>query len=483
MLDTPADEISNLSAWLESASAVPGFVDLPRLRTCLAQLEQLPLDVRHMSLLARADVLSHNALQRLRPGLRETALPLARDARARSAEASDLLDQLSRCHLRVLKALRHADSARAGLLALYRRFEVAVLAGATVPSGLWLCAGEMYRTLTQVPHDSLEHDAAQKAKLVFVRLLALSCLSPQHLSAGEIGEAVDWLDETMIPIVLHDTPPASADETWFWFDFDLDQAPRQFGRRAPPSRSGIVTFSLGPLASHALATAALLAPEQDDDAGAAEREASVAALLRRVADQFSNAHRRRLSRRRNNYRVSACIGLAEIRRLLSGDADTPGDAPPLSEWMVVNESAGGFAIMHVGGHIEGIVSGGVLALRAEDSETWVICLIRWSRSDNPAHVELGLQVLSNGAQSVEIAFRAASPGSERGLHQALLLPAVPALRPKFAILAPAGTYTSRRFVMVAQTGHVYVTQGRLISLDLQTAAVELFQFELDPYPM
>jgi hypothetical protein len=149
--------------------------------------------------------------------------------------------------------------------------------------------------------------------------------------------------------------------------------------------------------------------------------------------------------------------------------------------MVINESAGGFAIMHVSGFIEGIVSGGVIALRAEPEHKWTICLVRWSRSDNPEHVELGLEILSNGAQAVDIAFRSAT--GARALRHALLLPALPALRSKFAILAPAGTYTARRFVMVAQSAHVYITQGRLISLDLQTGSVELFQFELDPYPI
>ena len=151
--------------------------------------------------------------------------------------------------------------------------------------------------------------------------------------------------------------------------------------------------------------------------------------------------------------------------------------------MVINESAGGFAIMHVSGFIEGIVSGGVIALRADADESWTICLVRWSRSDNPEHVELGLQILSNGAQAVDIAFRHGASNPVRTVKHALLLPALPALRPKFAILAPAGSYTARRFVLVAQTSHVYITQGRLISLDLRTATVELFQFDLDPYPI
>jgi cyclic-di-GMP-binding protein len=52
-----------------------------------------------------------------------------------------------------------------------------------------------------------------------------------------------------------------------------------------------------------------------------------------------------------------------------------------------------------------------------------------------------------------------------------------------AMLAPAGTYASRRFVFVRETDHVYVAQARALGLDMQTASVELFQYEIDPYPI
>lgn len=479
MIDTPADPVANPLDWLDAASAAVDATELPRLRAALACLERMPTDARYTPQLARADALLHGLLQRLRPEFRASALPLAREARARSVELCDALDLLAGCHQRLLLDAGRIDSARAGLLALYRRLEIGALCGAGVPPGFWRRASALYRIIDRfAPADGPEQDAANKARLGFVRLLALICATPEHLSAAEIGELVDWLDETMIPIVLHDSPSPSADDAWFWLDLDLDQGPHQFGRRSPPARSGIVTFSLAPLASHALASAALLAPAREGDAAEPE-SGSPAHLLRRIADLFSTAHRRRLARRRNNYRVSVCTGLDEIRRAITAG----GAQPTLSEWMVVNESAGGFAMMHIGGHIEGIVSGGVVALRAGEAEPWTVCLVRWSRSDNPEHVELGLQILGYGAQAVDIAFRAGASGGARALRPALLLPALPALRQKFAILAPAGSYVSRRFVMVAQTDHVYVAQGRLISLDVQTAAIELFQFELDPYPI
>ena len=478
MLDTDADDITIQNAWSDCAPSSLDAADLPELRTKLRQLSEFPQgDVSYTRLLTALDRHVHDLLLRLRPAFRRATLPLSHEARSRSSEMSDILGLLAECYSRLVRESPTVDVARHGLLALYRRLEVCVLAGTTAPPKLWLRASEMHRALSRCADDTAEtHDG----RLIYARLLALGCVSPEHLSAQEIGDTVDWLDAAEVPTVLHEDRPREADESWFWVELKQDRGPQQFARRQPPSRPGVMVFSLAPLASHALAHATQLAPRPEEADSADGEAASLAALLRRIADQFSGSQKRKLNRRSSSYRVKVCTGLPDIRRLIDPTCSEP---PDLSEWMVINESAGGFAIMHVSGFIEGIMSGGVIALRADEDESWTICLVRWSRSDTPEHVELGLQILSNGAQAVDIAFRSAAPNGARSVRQALLLPALPALRPKFAILAPAGSYTARRFVLVAQTSHVYITQGRLISLDLQTANVELFQFELDPYPI
>lgn len=482
MLDTAADDTTILNAWPACTSSSLDANDLPDLRAKLRQLsESPPSDPSYARLLGGLDRQIHDLLLCLRPAFRRAALPLSREERSRSVEMSDVLGQLAECHLRRLRESPALDVAHDGLLAVYRRFEVCVLAGTTVPPKLWLRASEMHRALIRCAAGNAEmqhlfHDG----RLIYTRLLAMGCVSPEHLSAQEIGDTIDWLDATEIPVVLHDNRPREADESWFWVELKQDRGPQRFARRLPPSRPGVMVFSLAPLASHALADATRLAPLPEEADSSDGEAASLAALLRRIADQFAGSHKRKLNRRSNSYPVKVCIGLPDICRLID---PTCAEAPELSEWIVINESAGGFAIMHVSGFIEGIVSGGVIALRADEDESWTICLVRWSRSDNPEHVELGLQILSNGAQAVDIAFRSAALNPARTVKHALLLPALPALRPKFAILAPAGSYTARRFVLVAQTSHVYITQGRLISLDVQTATVELFQFDLDPYPI
>ena len=192
--------------------------------------------------------------------------------------------------------------------------------------------------------------------------------------------------------------------------------------------------------------------------------------------EWQHAAKRETPRHEARYRVQACAGLAAIWKVLRGSAD----ASLIHEWQVLNESPGGYSILHVATRIDGLCAGTAIALRPNPRSPWTLCIVRWIRCDQPQQIELGLQSLSTGASPVGVGFRG---GDKTKMVDALVLPAAANLRPQPAILAPAGTYTSRRFALVSDTDRLYVAQGRLLSLDMQTACVELFQFEIDPYPI
>jgi hypothetical protein len=126
-------------------------------------------------------------------------------------------------------------------------------------------------------------------------------------------------------------------------------------------------------------------------------------------------------------------------------------------------------------------AGMALALRRQVGAAWSICVVRWVRSDSPTQVELGLQTISNESTPVRVGFRGGDDPGE--MMPGLVLPPAAGIRRHQAILAPSGAYQSRRFVLVHEGERIYVAQGRLLSLDMQTASVELFQFEYDPYPL
>ena len=119
--------------------------------------------------------------------------------------------------------------------------------------------------------------------------------------------------------------------------------------------------------------------------------------------------------------------------------------------------------------------------RRSPDEPWTLCVVRWIRSETPEQIELGLQVIANTAKPVTVGFRGGS--KPRPMRPALVMPPIAALGRQQSILAPAGTYSARRFMLVSDIHRLYIAQGRLLSLDMQTPAVELFQYEIDPYPL
>ncbi|HQU88269.1 MAG TPA: hypothetical protein PLC58_06785, partial [Denitromonas sp.] len=203
----------------------------------------------------------------------------------------------------------------------------------------------------------------------------------------------------------------------------------------------------------------------------------ISKLLRCLRERWAMPPRREQLRRRCQYEVEVCVGLRSIWKLKhAGEA-----AAEILNWRVVNESPGGYAIMSIEANTGSLSAGMAMAVRRATDSAWSICVVRWVRSDSPTQVELGLQTISSAATPVRIGFRGGDGPGE--MVPALVLPPVAAVRRHQAILAPAGAYRSRRFLLVHEAERIYVAQGRLLSLDMQTSSVELFQFEYDPYPL
>ena len=123
--------------------------------------------------------------------------------------------------------------------------------------------------------------------------------------------------------------------------------------------------------------------------------------------------------------------------------------------------------------------GSTLGVRSASDDSWAICLVRWARSDNPEHVELGLEVLAPSAQAVHLAANA--PGAEA--RPALLLPALPRLERGETLLALQGSHGQGGFTLIAEEdGRVRVAQCQPLDMKLRTNSFELFAFGRNEMP-
>lgn len=439
----------------------------------------------------------HNRVLRLgtehRRDLRTQVLPLSPELLYRVRSVADSIKRVALGFERVLtdndtragtpqKRINEASSARA-LRLLGEYYLTMNQVGLEPDPEIWRVAYRLYALARNERGLEPSSSPVETALFAYKRLLAMITLAPQNMTPAELEWAAEYLTRICAQVHVQEQRPPSLDGTWYWLDPYGPAEPQSCMRREPQENRPLLFFSTAGLARRA---GELLAQQEATSDGVMELQITPAfpdvqpaVVLNYLRQHWMAPPKREQPRRKQDYQVEACVGLANLWAVLHGHDNGPQSL--ISRWTVTNESPGGYAIMQLQGRGAGLVAGVAVALRRNHQDPWNLCVVRWIRSDTIEHIEIGLQMVSRGAIPVQIGFR----GTEKpqSMVRALVLPVLPALRQHQAILAPAGTYASRRFTLVSDIERVYVAQCRLLTLDLQTSSIELFQFEIDPYPI
>jgi hypothetical protein len=322
--------------------------------------------------------------------------------------------------------------------------------------------------------EKLELSGPQDSPLAIYRgALALSFAGPHKLMQGELDVVLKFLSDNAELAVFIDTVPQDPVDGLFLVQPGRDAPGTAWSKRNTHKRTGKISadelvLNTSRLADHALGRAELEQPTGAHHASKAKLEPT--GLMQRLVRHWTASVNRQYSRLRRQTRVDICVGLHGIWRFLR--QSDPDGGVQTSEWMVNNESPGGFALMHVSGPVESVQVGEVLGVRSRDSDRVHICVVRWVLSESPEHVELGLEELSPNAKPVSIAKLASSGGYETATEPGLLLPEIPALRRAAAILALPGSLAS------ASEFHLGESDQRVRTTQLleQTLSLELYRF-------
>ena len=495
----PSDDVAHVLDWLASQIPEDAARDLAQMSGELAALRRARLEEAHFHRIL--DLFYDRALRlarALKIRLSEASPPLSKEMRAMATLLVTVQESVAAGYERVLvdvERLSHSKRRHPGSVAaralrcLGEALEVSTMMAGPPPPDMWRrahalakAAREHYEpTATVIPGLTLD------AEKIYKSLLALAAAQPEGFSPAEIGLLGEYLGHFSAAVSLLASRPPEEEGSWYWVDIGRDMGPVPPNRRIPPDHGDLLYCSfqmLGRLANEqisalegGMAAGNLRLPERAAGPG------GIAALKRMQAHWAHPPHRQH-PRRHNNYRAQLCLGLNELWQLLEHGEAPEGTEPgttQTTEWMVLNESPSGYAVMHVSGEVEGLVPGSAIALRPAPDKPWSVCVVRWMKSENPEHIELGLELVAPAARSVQLVFRNGDPAQQP--TPGLLLPAIPAVREHAAVLAPSGAYSARRFFIVSGEDKTHVMQGRLLSLDVQTGAIELFQFEPDPYPM
>jgi len=494
-------QIDAALAWLAAEPNDDPQADLVALRGHFEQVRDPALPgALFADCLIQFDARAQDICERFRARLLEAPLPLSAELRQPTEALIDALLDLAAGFQRVIENVRgrwlggaradaHGSIVRAMRLSM-EAYLFASMIGAPPPAGFWLRVYGLLAAAMRIETVKTEGGAKASAQII----MALAALQPESLTGRELVWVRDFLDGVQWDVHFAQQRP-NDERAGYWIDPQTDEPPTALVRRAPPANEGLLYFTSGALAAEVarrlewlesrVAQAEVLGLERDIDLLDAEDQALPAGLmplealtlLRRMHERWSAPPQRGLPRRQHEYTVQVCAGLRAIWEMFRrGEAGAHID-----EWMVCNESPGGYAIMSVAGVTGALSAGMVLALRSDAGKPWTLCIVRWLRSNQPDQVELGLQVVAHGGSAATIAFR----GSELNTIQpALILPPLAGVRHHPAVLVKTGSYVSRRFVLVCdQEQRLYLAQGRVISLDMQTANIELLQYEVDPYPI
>lgn len=497
------DTLQDMIDWLAAEPDDDASVELAALEARSRQLETAEFgdDDRERVLTGLAER-AMDVAESVRPHLLAAHLPVP-------VSLHRQVELLHRCLLGIAERLaalvdlrlrdEHADAPRvqalmSQVLCLVEEvFVSSDLAAARVPEGCWQLVNRVARA-----GGLGEAGRAGALRTTYLRILAVAVSQPEGLRARERVWLREFFDERIVGLATLGEPQDDADGASWWLDLRADAAPVALARRALPDElkvpGRVWMFNTRGMAQKlgeciewitAQMTAAELAGASCDfecveaegggfPPGLEPRE--ILALLRRLRMHWIAAPVREQPRRPNHYPVQVSVGLHAVWRLGSGEPERAR----LQAWTVLNESPGGYAIMSVTG-VEGEVEAGTaLALRRDEGQPWSVCIVRWVRSEAPGRIELGLQLIGVSFQSVQVGFRGKVT---QKLAPALALPVMEPLRRHPAMLAPAGTYASRRFVFVREGRSIYIAQARALGLDMQTQGVELFQYEIDPYPI
>ncbi|HZX30023.1 MAG TPA: hypothetical protein VFF03_01600 [Rhodocyclaceae bacterium] len=427
------------------------------------------------------------------PALQEITLPVSRRTRQLVRAIQDSLEILAQEYLESFTGNTSKDSVRPPVddlcpaaQCLSWHMTISHLVAAPTTPGIW----QLLHAAFRIAHDfgveaqpsapgtrSIEH--------IYLASLLLSVVQPASFTSLELEFIGEYIERCADGVKLTNGAP-SGRRGVFWIDQERDAPPNALNRRLPPPETPVLYLVCDSIAhqaeKHLNALESGRSPTELNLPAFAGTPAGLG-VLKRLGSFWGHPAKRRFPRRRQSYRADLCAGFDQLLEVLAPPSLI---GPATSEWMITNESPDGYAMMHVSGATEHLRIGDIVALHPRRKEfsgenAWQICMVRWALSENPEHIELGLQVLSTRGIPATLT----QPRRKaKGGTSALLLPKAPPLRPSQALVVPTGTVDDHEEKLIVVTGqdNVAVLELRATYLDERTSCVEVFSVEPDERP-
>lgn len=472
--------------WLATHRDSPDL-ELEGLSTQLQTLRETPLPARQtLKLLEMLFACTTAPLESRIAQLCKASIPLPRQIRQQFNLLQEVLDNFALAYESVFESLPHDAAPQEICLTLERtafclskHLHISHLVAAPPSLGIWQ---RLHTAFLQIRRSSPDPDHPQLLA-PYCEALLLACAQPASFSAQELMFIAHYAQHQARGLEISEQQPEDIKGV-FWIDPSRDFPAFALARRLPPPEFKVYYFSCRAVAQQA--EAHLQALTQGKSAQSLQLPPLAATpagkgTLRRLIAFWGNPGKRRFPRRRQSHRATLCSGLHRLWRMLQ----TPDEmtSEDFSQWMITNESPDGYALMHLNGKAGRIRVGDIVALRTEtdagSSERWQICLVRWAISENPEHIEIGLQVLAPEAIPALLAIPS-DPGN-KAQTSALILPELPPLRNEPVLVVPAGAIhdPNHKLLLLIERANLEIRQVRASGISEQTERVEVFTIETD----
>lgn len=489
----PHSGIRSILQWLEVPAAPHPAEEVPSLRSHLKALHDVEASPQQRAdafgrLYARSMTVISDLVSALGNDL---VLPVPRKERRLVRSVVDLLQMLAD-DTRTLSELpeQRPGASASSALALWRSVEALtqqVLIGHLMASparpGTWQQLHHTYAAACGLQlENALPAGAKHSLQNMYRSAILLGCAQPASLTPREIVFLSECLARHADQIEALSGVTAAQPDT-----FLID--PQRDVPAIPSLRKGIVPlaaldgFSCQRLCMRLRSQIAQLeagtppaAIDLPDFAGTP----GGLGVLRRLVRRWGEPAKRRFQRRRQDHRTLLATGIEGLWRLSRKGESTSVD---LSTWMITNASPDGYAVMHVSGNTGAISVGDVVTIRPGSSPDWQICMVRWAASENPEHLELGLQMLAPRAEPAILARRATNHAAE--YLQVLILPAIPKLRERQSLVVASGALPReerRKLLLLTEGQNLVVREVDASQVDEQTGSVEILSIETSDDP-
>jgi hypothetical protein len=482
-------ELRDILQWLASPLAPRSLDELPLLRLHLKDLHDVqatPLQRAHA--LDRLYKRGMTVIACLLPSVTsELVLPVPRKTRRIVNSVLDLLQMLADDTLALQEGVpRPAPPPELALWrslqALAQQLMISHLIACPTPTGCWQQLHQTYATARRLQvNTAVPKGTSRSLQDVYYSAVLLGCAQPASLTPLEVLFLAAYFERFADQVeVLSAALPITPGT--FWIDPARDVAALSSLRKISRPTDLPDCFSCLRLC--------LLLKDQiaQLDAGIPAQELNLPdfagtpagrGVLVRLAARWGDSGKRRFLRRRQNHRTLLGTGIDGLWQLSkTGEAANVN----VSTWMVTNESPEGYAVMHVAGNTGALSVGNVVAIRTDSDQNWQICLVRWALSENPEHLELGLQILAPKAVPAILAQPSHGTGTEH--LRVLILPAIPKLRSGQTLVVATGALPKERkkLLLLIEGDNISVREVHRTSIDEQTSSVEILSIEPDQNP-